>query len=59
MIVSSSCSIYTRKSIPRKKDDVLYTVQCGTFSKYSNAQKRKAELEAKGINDAFITTKKK
>ena len=42
-----------------EKDDVLYTVQCGAFSNYQNAQKRKAELEAKGINDAFITTKKK
>lgn len=63
-IAKGICDYYgvklpAEKTETTEKDDVLYTVQCGTFSKYTNAQKRKAELEAKGINDAFITTKKK
>lgn len=40
-----------------KSDNVLYTVQVGAFSKYENAQKQKAKLEAAGF-EAFITTKK-
>ncbi len=48
----------TNKAESTKKDDTLYTVQTGSFSKYENAQKHKAKLEAAGF-DAFITTKKK
>ena len=62
-IAKGICDYYGVKLPAEKnettKDDFLYTVQCGAYSNYQNAQKRKAELEAKGVDDAFITTKKK
>ena len=61
-IAKGICDYYgvklpAEKAETTKKDDVLYTVQTGAFSKYENAQKQKAKLEAAGF-EAFITTKK-
>ena len=41
------------------KEDVLYVVQTGAFSKYENAQKHLEDVKVKGFKEAFITTKKK
>lgn len=42
-----------------KKNDVLYRVQVGAFSKKENAERMLKEVQKEGFADAFITTVKK
>ena len=59
-IAKGICDYYgvSTKEENKTDDDVLYCVQSGAFSQYTNAQKHLEKLKKAGF-DGFITTKKK
>lgn len=59
-IAKGICDYYgvSTKEENKTDDDVLYCVQSGAFSQYTNAQKHLGKLKKAGF-DGFITTKKK
>lgn len=60
-IAKGICDYYGVKLVEKPEtdsDDVVYCVQIGAYSQYTNARKQLEKVQAKGFPDAIITTKK-
>lgn len=60
-IAKGICDYYGVKLVEKAEtnsDDVVYCVQVGAYSSYTNACKQLEKVQAKGFSDAIITTKK-